>query len=354
MKILKRILFLLSFAVLYLIFKEFVELYLLARSLHPVAGYGMLLLLLGVSYYFIGVPIYRIIRIPVAYGPTRDASEVPALIRKRMAHLRQNQFLRKKGYDFTGVPDNEAGYLNVIRELEPEAERIRARYVSQLFYSSSIAQNGFLDAILIFSASVNLIKEIFVLYNGRVSNRDLLVIGKKVYYSIAIGGSEGVEYATEEILTKLTSGGVKSIPFADKVFGSIADGFVNAALLTRVALITENYCTKLHIHSDRDLIPSPTLIVDTAKRLTRDVRSQLSRALKQLGQSSWDKTKDIAGYAANPMRYLYEKIVEDRSSNSSEDADVEPIRESLSLSVAYSPFGIGFGRVIDFFRRDKD
>jgi len=223
MKIIKRIIFLLSFAVLYLIFREFVEIYLLVRSLHPIAGYGILLLLLGVTYYFIGVPIYRIIRIPVAYGPTREKSEIPGLTEKRVEHLQQNPYLLEKGYDFSDISGDESGYKRIIGEIQPEAERIRARYVSKLFYSSSIAQNGFLDAILIFSASVNLVKELFILYNGRVSNRDLLIIAKKVYYSIAIGGSEGVEYATEEILTKLTSGGVKSIPFADKVFGSIAD-----------------------------------------------------------------------------------------------------------------------------------
>ncbi|OQY38189.1 MAG: hypothetical protein B6226_03975, partial [Candidatus Cloacimonetes bacterium 4572_65] len=118
-----------------------------------------------------------------------------------------------------------------------------------------MAQNGFLDALIILSSSINHIKSIFILYNGRVNNRDLLNIGKNVYYSVLIGGSEGVEYVTDEIVTKLASDTVKSIPFIDKIIASLADGLVNSVLLTRISYLTENYCKMTYLEKSSDLLP---------------------------------------------------------------------------------------------------
>lgn len=352
MKIIKRIIFLLSFAVLYLIFKEFLEIYLLARSVHPIVGYISLAAILGVIYYFIGIPIYRIVKIPIAYGPTKNMDEVPALIQKRMEHFRRNRYLQNQKFSLETLPVNDTGYQHVLTALKPETARIRKKYVTQLFYSSSLAQNGFIDAILIFSSSINLVKEIFILYNGRVSNRDLLIIARKVYYSIAIGGSEGVEYATQEILSKLSSGGMKSIPFADKIFGSIADGFVNATLLTRIALITENYCTTLYIKSDRDLIPSPALVIETAKRITGDILGLIGKSVKHVGKSSWTRTKDMTDFVVNPMRNIYRNILDRNDTETLEDkAEKEMLKDSLAMAVSYGPFGIG--RIIGLFKQSS-
>ena len=82
-----------------------------------------------------------------------------------------------------------AQYSKRIELLVKECANIRKKYVAQLFYSSSISQNGFIDAMLVLSYSINMVKDIFVLYNGRVTNRDLFNIAKKIYYSIAIAGS---------------------------------------------------------------------------------------------------------------------------------------------------------------------
>ena len=147
---------------------------------------------------------------------------------------------------------------------------------------------------MIFSASVNMVKEIFTLYNGRVNNKDLFSIGKKVYYSIVIGGSEGIEYATEEIFSKLATESMKSIPFLDKIFTSLADGFVNAFLLTRISLITENYCTKLFIENEKELYPKPSFVVETAKDITKDAlisaRNNMLNLAKQKSELLLKKT----------------------------------------------------------------
>ncbi len=312
----KRILAFLSILLIYFIAKEFLDLYVSLNAVHPYLAYGFIVLAAGVLVYFVGIPVYRIIRIPKAPRPLTSEDNLEKELAKRFELLEKNPFLLSIEYDMASVPRTKEGYERVMRVLRKESARIRNKYVNGLFYSSAISQNGFIDAILILSSSVNLVKDTFVLYNGRVSNRDLLTIGRQVYYSMAIGGSETVEYATGEIFSKLSTQGMKSIPFFDKILGSLADGFVNAALLTRVALITDNYCSKLIVESEKDLRPSPVFIVQTASNITGTLQKKLYNEMKNL---AGEKIKDAAGWAANPVKVLFEKVRPKKKKRAEED-----------------------------------
>lgn len=303
MKILKRLLFAASLFLLYFIAKEFLQLYYYTRSIDPIFGYSILAAIAAFSVYFILIPVIQIFKIPRNIPPAKDESKIQDVIDYRMERFRKNKFLLESKFEFPETNDKES-YDKVVAHLKTQTDRLRKKYVSQLFYRSSIVQNGFLDAILILSSSVNLIKEIFTLYYGRTSNRDLLSIGKQVYYSIAIGGSEGIEYAAEEIYSKFATGGMKSIPFAEKILGSIADGFVNAALLTRVSLITENYCSLVYIKSKRDLYPSSKVINSTTKYLVGDILNKIRDTWIKYGKEK----KDAILTSANPVRFFMEKI----------------------------------------------
>ncbi|MCF7857949.1 MAG: hypothetical protein K9N07_01290 [Candidatus Cloacimonetes bacterium] len=309
MKIVKKILFFISLFLLYIIIREFIDLYTSIQNINIYAGYGFLIVLASVTIYFVIIPIFKIIRIPRNYGPARSLETEKSLISKRMIKFRNNKFLLESGFDFSELDDSKESYLKIVKVLEKEVDKIRRRHVSQLFYSTSIAQNGFLDALFILSASINHIKEIFILYNGRVSNRDLLTIAKKVYYSMAIGGSEGAEYATEEVFSKLATDSLKSIPFIDKILSSIVDGLVNATLLTRISFITENYCKLTYLKSDRDIYPSPAFVINSAKNITADM---VERTFKSIRKMTFEKSVNFALVAANPIGYVLGKTI-DRS-----------------------------------------
>lgn len=312
----KRILAFLSIILVYFIAKEFLELYVYLYAVHPYVAYAFIALAAGVLIYFVGIPVYRIIKIPKAPTPLRSGEHLDKELPKRFERLEENPYLQSIGYDLAPVPRTKEGYGQVMKILGKESAHIRSRYVNRLFYSSAISQNGFIDAVLILSSSVNLVKETFVLYNGRVSNRDLWIIGKQVYYSMAIGGSETVEYATGEIFSKLSTEGMRSIPFFDKILGSLADGFINAALLTRVALITDNYCSKLIIESERDLRPSPAFIVQTASNITGTLQKNLYNEMKKLAGS---KIRNATMWAANPVKELFTKIKSKDTKRAEED-----------------------------------
>lgn len=344
----KRILLLISLFFVYTIIKEFMVLYASARAVHPWFGYCVLLIITIFLIYFVALPAIRILGFRQRFAPVRDPEKIEPLIQKRMQYFRKNPFLKKSGVDFEAIPADRDGYYQVIEILKPEMERIRKKHVTQVFYTTSIAQNGFLDAILILSSSVNLIKDYFVLYHGRVSNRDLWSIGRSVYYSVAIGGSEGVEYATDEILAKIFSGGIKSIPFASRILGSLADGIVNAALLTRVALITENYCTMLFVESERSLYPSYKTVISTTKILTGDLIDRIAVEVRRLTK---DNAEQMVLMTVNPVGVLMSralgKYAEDSARLSPHQR--EWVRETSQLM--HNPFGYAIRKVVALFRR---
>lgn len=304
MKILKKIFFFFSFLLIYFVAKEFLELYSYLSSINEILAIIVISLLGLFVIYFGVVPIFQIIILPADLGPTRDLSETHLLREKRIKKFRGNNFLRDQNFDFTSIDNSEESYNKIVTEIKPECARLRKKYINQVFYSTAISQNGFLDAILIFSSAVNMVKDIFLLYHGRVNNRDLFVIAKKVYYSVLIGGSEGIEYATEELFSKLATESVKSIPFLDKIFTSLADGYVNAVLLTRISLITENYCTLVYIKKERDLYPPPAFVFKTAKDLTADIFASVKTNLVRITK---EKSENILAKTFNPVVLVLDK-----------------------------------------------
>ncbi len=339
MKMIKKIFFFLSLFLLYFMVKEFLILYHYARSFHPFAGYGVLIIIVFGIGYFVILPLFKIISMPVRLHPTRDPDKVDGLVQARIKYFLRNSYLKKTHFDFDSILEDEQGYKTIINHLKPEMKRIRKSYVTKVFYSTAIAQNGFLDAILIISSSVHMIKEYFLLYHGRISNRDLWRIARMVYWSMIIGGSEGIEYAVDEILSKLFGESIKGITFSSRILGSVADGLVNAALLTRIALITENYCIRLCIKSNKELYPNYKTVVSLTQIITEDLLERISREVKKLTR---DKSKQLVAMAVNPVKYVIEKAFKRESDDlSSEDDEFK----SSSAAHPFSHLSFRLGRM---------
>lgn len=284
MEMIKKILFGLSIFALYFTVKEMLELFYYMQGIDPYLGYITLVLIFAFLVYFVFIPIYKIVKIRAHFTPVTDAEKIPDERAKRIAAFKKNKFLLESGFEVEQLENDEASYERTIAFMKPECNRLRRKYVNDLFYSAAISQNGFLDAVLILSASVTLVKEIFILYQGRVNNRDLFSIAKNVYYSVAIAGSEGADYLVEEIYGKLATDTMKHIPFANLILKSVADGYISAAMLTRVSLITENYCTKLYISHRRELYPRTAVITSTTRSLTEPVMNVVKESLVRISK----------------------------------------------------------------------
>ena len=307
-KYIKRIFIFIAAGLGLLIIREFVEFYHFTDSLHPILGYLVLFLLLIFTMWFIVIPVIRLFSLPAYYSPVKDKTLVDEIIKKRMEKFRSNKFLAGKNINPDDYPQNEEGYNDLIKVFSEETRKVRAKYINMLFYSTSISQNGFIDGLFILSANFNLMKEIFVLYHGRAPLPELIKLLKKIYIAVAIGGSESVEYITDELFTRMAADSLKSFPFADKIFSSLADGFVNAMLMTRISIITENYCKKAYIKSDRDLFPAQKTVAEVTKAIFSGiidtVKGSWIKIAKERGE---DFVRNSARAAANPLRFLLGK-----------------------------------------------
>ena len=240
-------------------------------------------------------------RLPVYPSPSYSRDEENVLLKARLAIFKGKDKLLDNFVETTALKQE---YDQYVLEKKTEVQAIRRKYVKRLFYSSSLAQNGALDALLIFAAAVNICRDTFKIYNGRASLRDMAHIAKHIYYSVAIGGSEISEYAVEELFSKLVFDGAQGIPYVDRILSSFADGFVNAAMLTRISMITENYCSTTVIDVKKDLYPSPVEIARELKLVSSDVFDDLKGSLAKLAK---EKTKNSLSYFINPLKLLKKK-----------------------------------------------
>ncbi len=97
---------------------------------------------------------------------------------------------------------------------------------------------------------------------------------------------------------------MKSIPFASKILGSLADGYVNAALLTRVSIITENYCKFIYINSDRDLYPSTQTIISTTKFIVNDIVEIIR---ERIIKTPKEKIENVIKKSGSAIKYFFGK-----------------------------------------------
>jgi len=333
MKMVKRLVLFIVALFAYLILREMLNFYVLAYTANPYLGYLVLVILASVLVYFVAIPLYRISRLSGDPGPVRKKHKENDLMEMRLQRRLGNKYFKETGYV---VPDSGSTlerYQLSTAELSKACDEIRRKYIVHLFYSSAVSQYGFIDAILIFSANVNMVKEIFTLYTGRATGRDLWQIIKQIYYSIAIGGSEGVEFAVEELISKLGSDTLKSIPFFDKVMVSVASGFTNAVLLSRISLITENYCKMTYIESTRDLSPDPNEILVSTKSI---VDEPIRYIKKQLNDIAKQKAIDFSRYAINPTRTVIEKAL-DKFTHQSDEESEETRSAKRSMALGLNP-----------------
>ncbi|NQV16114.1 DUF697 domain-containing protein [bacterium] len=330
---LKRIVLFILFLLVYLILREMLSFYVLAYTANPYLGYTVLLILFAILIYFVIIPIYRISRLSGDPGPARKRKKELELIEMRLQRANSNPYLKEIKFDLSEHGSSQDRYELVSQALSKRVAEIRRKYIVHLFYSSAVSQYGFIDAILVFSANINLVKEIFTLYTGRASGRDLLQIAKQIYYSVAIGGSEGVEFAVEELISKLGSDTLRSIPFFDKVMASIAGGFTNAILLARISFITENYCRLTFIESTKDLSPEPKMILDSTKAI---VDEPIRYIKKQLNDIARQKALDFSKYAINPTRTVIEKAI-DKFTPKRDENEQEKKSVLRSIAVGVNP-----------------
>ena len=312
MKIIKSIFIFLSFLAITFIFLQTQQLYLFFKGLHPLFGNIILIILLIIIFYYIVFPLVKIFTYKIFPSPVQDKKHIKNVIKNRLKIFQSNKLLIEKlNLDSNDNTDDESKYNNIILHLKEEGSEIRKKYIINVFAGTTVLQNGFFDALIIFSANLKMIKELFELYAGRFEFKDFIIILQEIYYAITI--SEITEYAVAEIIEATGPKIIKSVPFLGTALESVTDGLTSAMLTARIYFIVENHLSLTYIESRKDLHPG----LQTVKTTMSDImNSELNLVRSESISTNRHFEQLISDYLVEKFSNEQNNLI---SSNSIED-----------------------------------
>lgn len=217
----------------------------LATQLHPWVGSAVLWSLLALYVFCLAVPAYLLLRLPKPIKPPKSMEDpaYPQHMELLKARLRRNKLVA--GLEFNSVQEVESG----LGRLDAEATDRVKKAASQVFITTSISQNGSLDAFLVLAAQGKLVLEIARVYYQRPTVRDLLFLYTNVAATAFVAGEiEDIDLAEQmqpmiAALFGSTAGVVPGLgPAMTVATNSVLGGTANAFLTLRVGIITQQYC----------------------------------------------------------------------------------------------------------------
>ena len=258
-------------AVLLFLINQVYQVYVLASSVNDSFGLVVLILLSTFMVGLIAVPLTLYFNLPQTLVPPTAPDDLPAHRRKLLGRLQSNSFL--KACD--KVPKTDEQLDEALQLLKEEAdERIRKTALA-VFLTTSVSQNGKLDAFTVLFTHSRLIWRIAYLYNQRPRVKDLVRlyanVGATAFLVSEIEDFD-ITIHIESLISGITKGKgspVSSIPFvgpaATLVMDSLFEGSANAFLTLRVGIIARKYCSSTAVWQRDKVRRSATL--EAAKML---------------------------------------------------------------------------------------
>ena len=219
----------------------------MATAINPTFG---LIVLFGLSA-LVGLltlmPVYLFLKLPQPLRLTKGKEQ--EFRHKYFKRLKQNEFLKKQQISPTTDDDLE----EVLEVLNKEADKITKSTASSVFLTTSISQNGKLDAITVLATQSRMVWRIAHLYYQRPTLRELWYLYANVGAATLVA-SEIEDVDITEQLEPVLKGFLKNSagkaipvigPTATIILDSLLEGSTNAFLTLRVGILTKKYCSSL-------------------------------------------------------------------------------------------------------------
>ena len=279
-------------------------LYLLIDSFNPTAAIIVLASVSIVSISLIVYPLLIFWRMPPPLIPPKNSSEISQYQNRLVQRLASNTILRQKNY----VVKSPSDLAEAMKILDREAAKTIKETATVIFLTTSISQNGKLDAFTVLGAQLRMTWKISKIYYQRPTLKE---IGR--LYSF-VGASSFLAYELEDLditrqiepvataLFKNASG--RSVPLigpaATLIMDSLLEGSTNAFLSLRVGILTRKYCSTLGV-LDRKQTKKDTLkeaakelrivSVDASAKVITGLLSATKNAGMETLKNSWEGVK---------------------------------------------------------------
>ena len=255
------------------ILSEGFRLYRFAADIHPIAGYGSLLLM-AVCLGLVGFPILRMIQLPRIVEPPKlpengkierkhllaecryldrylaNCARNPEMasqwedIRVSQSEVVQMRTKIKSAAD-AEIPGletelwkwSEKALGRVLDDVDQKVDRMIYREALAVGVATAASPNGTLDSFVMLWRSVKLVSQISVYYYGRPGVLGSLAVCRDVSIATALAGF--LQNATQTLggLVANSVGGVTGV-----VAGPAVDGITNALVLIRLGHLAKNRC----------------------------------------------------------------------------------------------------------------
>lgn len=299
--------------------------YLLVRSNSVLAANILLVVLIAVAVALVAWPFLLYLKLPQPLLPPTSEEELPAYRKRLIQRLRSNKILKEKNL----IPSDEAGLEDALAALNEESNRVIRQTATAVFLTTSVSQNGKLDALTILATQSRMVWQIAHVYFQRPTLRELAFLYTNVGASSLLASeiedldiSQQVEPVIRSMFKNSAGKSIPVIgPTAHIILDSLLEGSTNAFLTLRVGVITKRYCgcneqmNKKAIRKNAFQEASGMLreIVLTS---SGKIISGLIKATKKAGvdtlKSGWEGVKNAggkvakgistAGRQANPFR----------------------------------------------------
>jgi hypothetical protein len=299
-----------------------------ARAVHPLLGALVLIAVAAGIVLLVLVPIAQVLRLPGALTRPSEQSgpKWDRFVRRYAKRLARNSLVRAGHAEINALDTalrekGDAALLEVesakaVTYLDGEARKIVARHAAAVFTATAISQSGRLDAAIVLSAQLRLVKEIAELYYQRPRPRELWAVYVNVGASVFVAG----EIQDSELLAVLgapVTAGLTGLlpvhgtdPLVSLLVTSLLDGSANAFLTLRVGALARRYCG-LRLEGDRREVTRSasleaagllgTVVGDGAKRVASLTRRAVSEGAVR-------GTKGVARSVAGWGSSLFEKV----------------------------------------------
>lgn len=212
------------------------------------------LLAVGCLIFFVW-PVASVLLLPVqaALPKDRESPEFAAYLKDRHAALKRNRFLKHRAVDLPGQ-DLELEIANAYQHLDEASDRMIKNEATKVFLTTSVSQNGSLDALFMLGSLLRLVYRIVTLYEARPSLKRLFTIYTNVLGTVLVARSvedmDLIEDQIEPLISSLLGGSVMTlvpgaVPITNLVVSSITEGAINALLALRCGCITQRYLASL-------------------------------------------------------------------------------------------------------------
>lgn len=269
-----------------------------------------------ILFTLFAVPIVLLARLPrsISLSEMNDANAYAIRLKKRLANNKQIKAAK------IDVSDPE-GLDKALDLLRTNAEETINTTATAVFLTTSVSQNGKLDALTIFITQTRMIWKIAHIYWQRPSLRDMLRLYANVGGSALIASElEDIDITRqiEPIMSAILKSPGRSIPLvghaAHIITDSLLEGSTNAFLTLRVGVLTLRYCGGVNPEMSKKELKR-SAYSEAAKMLrvlviksSGKVVSSVISAMKEAGMSTVNSGVETLHKAADNVKASFNKL----------------------------------------------